>query len=385
MKTDQPPFASFPQSLHVGRPVVGNEQLFLQYTRDMLERQWFTNNGPLVQKLEHNICEYLQVKHTIAVSNATLALMLAAQAMELQGEVIVPSFTFIATAHAMAWQGLQPVFADVDPVYGLIDPASVEALITPQTSAILGVHLWGKACQIEALEGLALRNNIELFFDAAHAFGTNFKGRKIGNFGRCECFSLHSTKIFHSFEGGLITTNDTELAKKIRLARNFGITGEDQCAGLGMNAKMTESCAAMGLSNFDNLEKLIAINKNCWQRYAAGLADIPGLSLICYKEEEQSNYHYIMLRVDEKHFGLSRDALKMALQEKNVLARRYFTPGCHRLPPYSTQSIASLPHTEVLCEQCLVLPNGEQMQEGYIETLCAFIRHLHSASTKSSR
>lgn len=382
MNSYDDPLAPFAEPLHVGRPVVGDQALFLEHIESMLQRQMFTNNGPLLLKLESAVAAYLGVRHVVAVNNATIALMLAAEAMELKGEVIMPSFTFIATAHAMAWQGLRPVFVEVDKTNGLLDPAAVEAAITPHTSAILGVHLWGKACDVEALAHIAQKHNIQLFFDAAHAFGAGHQSTMIGNFGRCECFSLHSTKVFHSLEGGLITTNEDALASRLRLLRNFGITGEDQCAGLGINAKMTEACAAMGLANLSCLERIVAVNKACWQEYYAGLQGLDGLDTIHYNADERHNYHYVMLRVDEARFGLSRDALYTILKAKNVLARRYFTPGCHRLPPYNQEALV-LPRTETLSSQCLVLPSGAQMQEGFISKVCAIIRNAHKRGNRA--
>ena len=370
----------FADPLHVGRPVVGDQPLFLQHINSMLERQWFTNNGPLLLQLESEVARYLGVRHVVAVHNATIALMVAAKALELTGEVIMPSFTFIATAHAMAWQGLTPVFVDVDEASGLIDPAKIEAAITPRTSAILGVHLWGKACNVAALEALAHKHGLQLFFDAAHAFGAGHQGTMIGNFGRLECFSLHSTKVFHSLEGGLITTNEDSLAARLRLLRNFGITGEDQCAGVGINAKMTEASAAMGLANLSKLDSIIQTNKDCWQEYFACLQDIEGLECIHYEDSERHNYHYVLLRIDEARFGLSRDALHDLLKSKNILSRRYFTPGCHRLPPYNEQPLC-LAHSEAWSNQCLVLPSGAQMRDGYIKKVCAIIRNAQTGAT----
>jgi len=206
---------AFQEPIHVGYPNIGNKELFLKLADKILDSRRFTNNGPLVQELEQRISKYLGVKHCIALCNGTIALEIAIRALELKGEVIVPSFTFIATAHALSWLGLTPVFADIDPKTHCLDPNSVRSMITPQTSGILAVHLWGRPCDIEALQEIAECYNLELLFDAAHAFGCSYRGTMIGNFGRCEVVSFHATKFFNTFEGGAILTNDDQLADKI--------------------------------------------------------------------------------------------------------------------------------------------------------------------------
>ena len=363
--------------LHVGRPNIGDREQFLRLAGEMFDRVWLTNYGPLVQQLEKRLADYLQVAHCVVTANGTEALELAIRALDFTGEVIVPSLTFIATAHALHWQGIRPVFADIDPVTYNLDPAAVERAITPATSGILAVHLYGRPGPVEGLQAIADRHGLALMFDAAHAFGCTHGGRPIGNFGRCEVFSFHATKVFNTFEGGAIATNDADLAQKIRWMQNFGFAGEDRVVYPGVNGKMTEICAAMGLVNLDSLDHFIAVNQANLEAYRAGLADLPGVSLIRYPETERNNYHYVILEIDEAMFGYSRDTLKELLSEQGVLARRYFYPGCHRMEPYRTLDPAAgrrLPVTEAFCERVLALPTGTQVTTSDIKAICRIIQ-----------
>ena len=242
---------AFNEKLHVGRPNIGDRAKLLERVNNILDNRWLTNNGPYVQEFEQRIADMIGVRHCVAMCNATVALEITIRALELSGEVIVPSFTFVATAHALQWQEMTPVFSDIDPKSHNLDPARVEQMITPRTSAIIGVHLWGRPCNVEALAEIAARRGLKLLFDAAHAFGCSYKGRMIGGFGDAEVFSFHATKIINSFEGGAVVTNNDVLANKIRLMRNFGFAGYDNVTRLGLNGKMTEVCAAMGLTSLE--------------------------------------------------------------------------------------------------------------------------------------
>ena len=248
----------------------------LRRINEILDRRWLSNNGPIVQEFEPAIAERLGVQHCVAMCNGTVALEIAIRALGLKAEVIVPSFTFIATAHALQWQEITPVFCDVDPATHNLDPAAVERMITPRTTGIIGVHLWGRPCAVEALQELADRHDLTLMFDAAHAFGCSHGGRMIGNFGRCEVFSFHATKFFNTFEGGAVVTNDDELAAKIRLMKNFGFAGYDNVIYLGTNGKMTEVCAAMGLTGLESLRPFIAVNRRNHEAYRRGCGTSPG-------------------------------------------------------------------------------------------------------------
>src|SRR5258707_15408547 len=239
---------AFSEQLHVGRPNIGNRQKFHERVADILERKWLTNGGRYVAEFERRIAELCGVEHCVAMCNGTVALEIAVRALGMTAEVIVPSFTFIATAHALQWQEITPVFCDIDARTHTIDPKQIEKMITPRTSGIIGVHTWGRVCDVEALEAIARRRNLHLLFDAAHAFACSHKGRPIGGFGRCEVFSFHATKFFNSFEGGAVVTNDDSLAEKMRLMRNFGFRGNEHVIYIGTNGQMTEVCAAMDLT-----------------------------------------------------------------------------------------------------------------------------------------
>ncbi len=335
---------AFSELLHVGRPNIGNRDVLLRRIGEIIDRRWLSNNGPMVQEFEQHVAQFLGVKHCVAMCNGTVALEIAIRALELQGEVIVPSYTFIATAHALQWQEITPVFADIDPATHNLDPVAVERMITPRTTGIIGVHLWGRPAPIDALQEIAQRHRLQLMFDASHAFGCTHGGRFIGQFGRCEVFSFHATKFFNTFEGGAVMTNDDELAKKMRLMKNFGFSGYDNVIYPGTNGKMTEVCAAMGLTGLESLDEFVAVNKRNYHAYRDALRDVPGLSLIRYDESEKCNYQYIIVEV-APDFPITRDEIVRVLQAENVLARKYFWPGCHNhglLPPFIKRYITSI-------------------------------------------
>ncbi len=374
LMTGQP---AFPETLHVGRPNIGDKQQLLARIEDMLDRRWLTNEGPYVRELEQKISEYTGVKHCIAVCNATVGLELAIRAAGLRGEVIVPSFTFIATAHALQWQEITPVFCDVDPATHNIDPAKIERLVTPRTTGIIGVHVWGRACNVDTLAEIAQRRGLKLLFDAAHAFGCSYQDKMIGGFGDVEVFSFHATKFINTFEGGAIVTNDDGLAKKIHLMSNFGFAGLDKVIYIGTNGKMSEVSAAMGLTSLESLEDFIAVNHCNYVAYQRHLDGIPGVSLVKYDERERNNYQYIVLEIDEAASGLSRDHLVQVLHAENVRARRYFHPGCHQMEPYRSyypNAGLLLPETECLTERVLCLPTGTAIDETDIAVICGIIR-----------
>ena len=368
---------SFHELLHVGRPNIGNREQLLIRINDMLDRHWLSNNGPFVQELEQKLASYLGVKHCIAVCNATVALEIAAHALGLRGEVILPSFTFIASAHALQWLGITPVFCDIDPLTHNIDPLKVENLITPRTTGILGVHVWGRACHIQILSDIAKRHQLKLIFDAAHAFGCTYQGQMIGGFGDVEVFSFHATKFFNSFEGGALTTNNDQQAEKLRGMRNFGFAGLDNVIDIGTNGKMSEASAAMGLTSLESIDEFIETNHNNYWAYSNGLDGISGIQLIKYSEQEKNNYQYIVIELDEGVAGLSRDVLIKILHAENVRARRYFYPGCHQMEPYRSHSPTTkldLSETENLTLKVLQLPSGTTVSEEDISRICKLIR-----------
>lgn len=368
---------AFEELLPVGRPNVIDRDRLFERIGSALSRRRLSNNGPYVLEFEAQVSQLLGVKHCVATCNGTIALELAIRALGLTGEVIVPSFTFVATPHALRWLGITPVFSDVDPDTHNIDPLHVEQLITPRTTGILGVHLWGRPCEVSRLQHIARKNGLALFFDAAHAFGCSQNGHMVGSFGRLEAFSFHATKFLHTFEGGAVVTNDEVLAAKLRAMRNFGFGSQEETVEVGTNAKMSEISAAMGLTGLETIDDVVAGNARNYRRYRSELDNVPGVRPLVFDERERCNFQYAVTEVDEVTTGITRDELLEVLGAENILARRYFYPGCHRMAPYrrdTTESSLSLPVTEALAKRVLVLPTGAAVTPGDISVTCEIIR-----------
>jgi len=367
---------AFDKPLYVGKPNIGNKNKLFERINEMLDRRWLTNDGPLVQEFEEKLADIIGVKHCITVCNATIGLEIVIRACGMHGEVIIPSFTFIATAHALQWQEITPVFCDIDPETHNIDPKRLDGLITPRTTGIIGVHTWGRPCDITELCNIARKNDLHLVFDSAHAFGCSYDQKMIGTFGDAEVFSFHATKFFNTFEGGAITTNDDDLARKIRLMKNFGFSGIDTVTYIGTNGKMSEVSAAMGLTGLESLDEFIAINYHNYKHYQNKLNNLPQVKLIQYDETEKQNYQYIILEVDENSTGINRDKLVKILRAENVYARRYFFPGCHDMEPYRSyfpNARLLLPETDRLVQNVFSLPNGTSVDEEDIDHICELI------------
>jgi dTDP-4-amino-4,6-dideoxygalactose transaminase len=367
----------FAETLHVGRPNVPDRDAVLARVADVLDRRWLTNDGPCVRELEERLCAFLGVRHCVLTCNGTVALEIAIRAAGLTGEVIVPSLTFVATAHALAWQGVTPVFCDVDRRTHNLDARLVDALVTPRTTGIVGVHLWGRPCDTEALDAVARRRGLVLLYDAAHAFGCSHRGRMIGGFGRAEVLSFHATKVWNTLEGGAIATDDDALAARARLMRNFGFEGYDRVGALGTNGKMNEVSAAVGLVGLDGLDAVFAVNRRNHERYRRNLAGLPGVAVVAYDDRERANRHYVVIEVDEADAGIARDRLVQVLWAENVMARRYFHPGCHAMEPYRSlvpPAWRRLPETERLAARLLTLPTGTAVDETTVDAVCEIVR-----------
>nr|BAC57035.1 4-dehydratase [Micromonospora griseorubida] len=365
---------AFLQTLHVGRPGAVDRARFFDRLSWALDNQWLTNQGPLTREFEDRIADRVGVRHCLATCNATVALQLLMRATELTGEVIVPSMTFAATAHAAQWLGLRPVFCDLDPRTGCLDPERVRAAITPRPSAIVGVHLFGRPCAVEELQRIADEHTIPLFFDAAHAFGCTAKGRPIGGFGTAEVFSFHATKVVNSFEGGAIVTDDDGLAARVRALHNFGFGLVADNPGGGTNAKMSEASAAMGLTSLDAFEQVVAHNQRTYELYRAELARLPGLQTITFDPEERHNYQYVVVEIDPAVAGLHRDLLITLLRSENVVAQPYFSPPVHQQQPYRSGPRVSLPHTERLAGRVMALPTGPTVSQEDVRRVCNIVR-----------
>ena len=362
--------------LYVGRPNIGNRERFLQRVNEMFDRRWLSNDGPLLKQFEQRIADVTGVKHAVAVCNATAGIELASRALELKGEVILPSYTFVATAHALQWQEITPIFADMDPATHNMDPAKIEELITPRTTGIVGVHVWGRACDTEVIENIAAKHKLKVMYDASHGFGCSAGGRMLGSFGECEVFSFHATKFINCFEGGVVTTNNDDLAEKIRLMRNFGFVDYDKVVYLGINGKMNEVCAAMGLTNLEAMEEIVDVNRRNYLTYCEELRSVAGVSVIQYDPAEKNNYQYVVIEVDPDVCRWNRDEIVEALHAENVIARKYFWPGCHKMEPYrSLQPNADLllSETERIAARVIVLPTGQTIDSSIVIDICSKI------------
>jgi dTDP-4-amino-4,6-dideoxygalactose transaminase len=387
LSTDRRPPA-FAQPLHVGRPNIGSAAAIHRRIDEILERKWLSNDGVMVQEFERRIASLVGVKHCLAVCNATVGLEIAYRAAGLSGEVILPANTFVATAHALQWQGITPVFCDIDPITHNLDPEQVESLVTPRTTGIVGVHVWGRPCAVDALRDIAERNRLQLVFDAAHAFGCSLNGSMIGGYGVAEVFSFHATKIVNCGEGGAIVTNDDAFAARARQLRNFGFVGADHVISVGTNGKMSELAAAVGLSSLENMAEFVAANERNYRCYQLVLAGIPGVQVLSYDEREQNNFQYVVLEVDETESPLTRDQWLQVLHADNVLARRYFYPGVHRMEPYrmlDPVAPSRLPVTEAVLKRVLVLPSGTAVQPDDIAVIGEIFRDAVASTVELRR
>jgi dTDP-4-amino-4,6-dideoxygalactose transaminase len=370
---------TFADPLHVAQLNLPDWDKVEQVFRDIFRRRYFANHGPLVRQLERAIAARLGVEHAVCVTNGTVGLMVLAKALELSGEVIVPAFTFPATVHALAWAGIEPVLCDVSRDTHMVTPATVAPLLTPRTVGILAVHLWGRVCDVDALQHLADRRGVQLIFDSCHAIGCTRRARQIGGFGAAEVFSFHATKIVNAAEGGCITTNDARLAAGLRTIRNFHATETFAPVALRMNGKMSEAQAALALLSLDDLADNIAANRRRYAAYTDGLSGIPGVELAHFDDGEQCNFQYIVVAVDSARSGVRRDVLMRMLAAENVICRRHFYPGVHRCHPYlgsDAMRTPALPATDRLCQTLLQLPTGQAVTLTDVEQVCELVRRI---------
>lgn len=366
----------FDKPIPIGQLYFPSWERYESSIRKIFERQYYINNGPLLTELEDKLQHFLGVKHAICVSNATFGLMMAADAMNLTGKVIVPSFTFIASAQSLSWAGIEPVFCDVDLTTHQVAVDKIDLLIDDQVTGIMGVHLWGGACDPVALEQYAKAKDLKLYFDSAHAFGCAVGNTKIANFGSLEVFSFHATKILSATEGGCICTNDDDLAVRLRSIRpSYGDTKPANITKVA-NARMSEAQAAIALLSLEDFPQNQLNNETLFRRYEKRVGHIPGVKLVKPAGVTFSNYQYVVCEIEENIFGLSRDSLITVLKAENVNARRYFFPGTHRSIGYrdSLSKFAnSLPATDYLCSSCLQLPIGAMVNGDAVDAICEII------------
>jgi len=367
------------QAYHVGRPNMPDKEKVLAKFAQVLDNQWLTNMGPMSLELEERIASMLGAKHCICVCNATIGLELLQRALNLKGEVIIPSFTFIATAHSLRWQRIDPVFCDVRLEDHLIDPTKIEELITPRTSAIMAVPIWGQPCDYTALQAIADEHGLKLIFDSAHAFGCKSGDQHLGGFGDAEVFSFHATKVFSTGEGGAIITNSDQLAEKLRLMRNFGFEKKDTVINIGTNAKMSEFAAAYGLVHLDELDTIIEQNKKIHEAYLDEFNDFREITFLGYQFPGKSNYQYVVAYVAKD----IRDSLVDYFHAHGILLRRYFHPGCHRMEPYASHKQYQgllLSNTDKISSEIVVFPTGTQVTPSTIKEFSYHFRKFKEAN-----
>lgn len=364
--------------LPVGQINVPEYERFKALANDIFDRKHYASHGELTLEFEDNFSKLTGMKNSIAVTNGTVAISIAAKALNLplKSKVIVPSFTFIGTVQALTWAGLEPVFADIDLETHTITYETVAPLLKNKNiSAILGVHLWGNPCDVTRLDEIEQQYGIPVFYDAAHAVGSAYKNKSLASFGHCATFSLHATKVLQAAEGGVICTDDDELAERIR---NIGSSyGRRRQVPIPMviHSCFSELQAAMALLSIEKFPEYVTNNKHRYLLYKEKLKNIAGLSVIEYDESMQGNYQYVVFRLNEEKFGLSRDLLVEILSKENIIARRYFIPAAHKSIPYINMECAKakLPNTELLIQEVFQLPSGQIVSDEHIEQICELI------------
>ena len=373
---------AFATPLPVGQLYFPSWERYERAMKGIFERGWYTNHGPLAQEFEERLARFFGVKHAIVVTNATVGLLMALKCLDLEGKVVVPGFTFIASAQAVTWAGLEVEFCDVDPVTQQVTPATLTAAIDGDVSAILPVNLWGGTCRPAEIAAFARERGLRLVFDSAHGAGVACGGVPLGGFGDAEVFSFHATKVLSATEGGCVCTNDDELAAKLRNMRSSYGAGPPTQVPLTSNGRFSEAQAAIGLMSLDDFPANREHNESIHRIYGDGLGSIPGLSLLVPVDTDRSNCQYAVIEVDDEACGLPRDALLRALHAERVVARRYFHPGVHRTVPYAEEASRwNLPVTDRLCGRLLQLPVGALVSEDDAERIVELLAQItaHSA------
>jgi len=371
----------FEKPIYVTRPFLPPLDEFSKALQGVWASGWLTNNGPVLQRFQKELCHFFETENLCLFNNGTLALQIALQGLQLSGEVITTPFTFVATTHALYWNKIRPVFVDIEPEHYTLDPAKVEAAITPWTTAILAVHVYGYPCRLQELADIARRHKLLLLYDAAHAFGVTVDGCSIGSYGDLSMFSFHATKLFHSIEGGLLMFSNPNLKKLFDYLKNFGFENEFEVVMAGTNAKMNEIQALMGLQVLGHLEGIVRRRKQIDAIYRSRLEQIPGIRIPSLPADNvHYNHAYFPIEIDAQAFGMSRDALYAALQKYNVFARRYFYPLVSDFACYRSLSINDpLTTAKRVARRILTLPIYDSLALPDVERICGMIRGLSAA------
>jgi dTDP-4-amino-4,6-dideoxygalactose transaminase len=372
-----------PHQIHVTKSFLPPIEEYFEEVKKIWNNNWLTNNGELHNELEIKLKEYLGVNGTSLFVNGTLALEIAIEALDLQGEIITTPFTFAATSHSISRNNIVPVFCDIDTVTFNLDVNKIEEHINEKTTAIMPVHVFGTPCNVDQIRLIAEKYNLKVIYDAAHAFGVEINGIPIGNFGDISMFSLHATKVYHSIEGGLLTYKDNVLKSKFNLLKNFGIVGPEQVDLIGTNAKMNEFQAAMGIINLRYIENEIAKRKKIAYQYRQLLSDVEGIKFQVDIEGIKHNYSYFPIVVNEDFFGMDRNLLHEKLSEFNVFTRKYFYPLCSNFHFNKKHSKSNdLSTANKISNQILTLPIYGSLSEGEIEYICDSIKYIQKKHSK---
>ena len=366
----------FKEPIYITRPLLPPIKMVYKKMKEIWKSKWLTNMGIQHQKLESKLLKYLSVQNLTLFCNGTLALEIACKALELKGEVITTPFTFPATVNSLVLNNLKPVFCDIKTEDLNINSEEIEDLITTSTSAIMPVHVFGNPCDIEKIEKIANRNNLNVIYDAAHCFGVKHKGKGIGNYGDISMFSFHATKIFHTIEGGVLSYKNPELKETFNLLKNFGLKNENEVILPGTNAKMNELQAAIGLLNLNLVENEIEKRKKLTYIYQENLKEIAGIKYLNERNDVKYNYQYFPILVDESEFKFDRDSLFNHLRDYNVFARKYFYPLCTDYQYLKNNYKTHLPNAEKISKQILCLPIFGELKEDDVEKICKIITNF---------
>ncbi|MFS0576487.1 DegT/DnrJ/EryC1/StrS family aminotransferase [Sporosarcina sp. 179-K 3D1 HS] len=376
------------KTIHLTRPLLPSVDRMTERLQTIWQSGWITNNGSQHGQLERELRHYLGAEHIALFNNGTLALLLGLKALDLTGEIITTPFTFPATVQAIDWNGLTPVFCDIEPETLTIDPTKIEALVTEQTSAILAVHVYGNPCKVEEIQKIADKYGLKVIYDGAHTFGTKWEGRPIGNYGDMTMFSFHATKLFNTIEGGALVFKDGQLAGKLASLKNFGLSGPEEVVLSGLNAKLNEVQAAMGLEVLKLVKEERRKRAQVKQQYDRFLADIPGVRILTSLEGEQSSYQYYVIEIDEALFGASRNDVHEWLNEHAIMTRKYFSPLCSDFPWYAHLPSAQreeLPQANRLVSRVLALPYYGELELDVAKAICEVIRQFQSTVSRAAQ
>ena len=356
----------------VTSPLLPNLDEFTDSLKEIWESKWITNNGQFHQKLEAALAEYLKVPYVSLFTNGTLPLLTALQALRITGEVITTPYSFVATTHALWWNGIKPVFVDIDPSTGNIDPKKIEAAITPRTTAILPVHVYGKPCDTEAIQAIADKYGLKVIYDAAHAFGVEVNGESLLNAGDMSTLSFHATKVFNTIEGGAMVMHDEKTKQRIDYLKNFGFANEVEVVGPGINSKMDEIRSAYGLLNLKQVDAAIAARQKVAVAYRDALRNVDGISFWDDMPGVRHNYSYFPIFVDAKKYGMTRDELYMKMKDQGVWGRRYFYPLISEFSTYrglESSRPENLPNAHMMADTVICLPMHHALREEEINRI----------------